>query len=99
MTTDPITRIVKSLPKLAKRTGPTPDAPKTLVTIRHTTLPEPRKLVAGAVREMGFRSGFSVRIGGSEGFRRIATIGGIFKMHVGDRDLPSATAIMRRLNP
>jgi hypothetical protein len=92
-----IATIVRSLPKLVP--SPAKKADKTLITIRHTSLPEPRKLMAGDAIELGFRSGISCRIGGAEGFRRIAAIGGrTIRLHVGDITLATANRILTRLN-
>ncbi len=85
-----IANAVRKLPTL------TPVA-RTLITVRHTTLPEPRKLMAHECMEIGPRSGFSVRIGGESGFRRIKVLGGTIKMHVGDRTMASASEIMKKL--
>ncbi len=91
-----LSTVVRALPKLspvpAKR-----DDQKTHVTIRHTTLPQPRALMLHEVRETGARSGFSVRIGGESGFRELKTLAGTIRLHLGDRTLATAAKILIRL--
>lgn len=92
-----LSTVVRSLPKLSPVSPAKRDDQKTHVTIRHTTLPQPRALMLHEVRETGARSGFSVRIGGESGFRELQTLAGTIRLHLGDRTLATAAQILSRL--
>lgn len=85
-----ISEVVKRLPRLV----PVAEK-KTWVSVRVTTLCEPRALMAHEVVERAARVGIEARIGGRREFRTLRMISGPLRIHLGDCDVPPVA--VRRL--